>query len=168
MKTLYESIFDTFDDEGNVTTDSSELVKPIIIEWILENYKSTEKDFNKRINIENNNSGEWEVSIDYKGVSHEWPTTAFINKKANRLTNGSFVWGKVDGSFICNECGIKSLEGAPKEVGSDFSCALCPNIKSLEGAPKKVGGNFYCFSCAKLFSAKDVRRISKIKGRVIP
>ena len=48
MKTLYESIFDTFDDEGNVTTDSSELIKQEIINWIKENYRDCKITFDKK------------------------------------------------------------------------------------------------------------------------
>ena len=52
-------------------------------------------------------------------------------------------FGKITGNFICPYLGLKSLKGAPTEVGGSFSCAFnC--LTSLEGAPKKVGEHFVC------------------------
>ena len=74
-------------------------------------------------------------------------------------------FGKITGEFNCSELGLRSLKGAPQEVGGDFYCSgnqltslkgapievggdfLChcnPNLHSLEGAPQKVGRDFSC------------------------
>lgn len=54
------------------------------------------------------------------------------NKDIEKLTDG-FVWGEVKGDFRCNNCPkLKSLEGAPKEVGETFDCSQCDSLKSLE------------------------------------
>ena len=70
----------------------------------------------------------------------------------------------VEGSFLCQNNQLTSLEGAPQKVGGDFDCGynqltslqgapqevggafLCSNnqLTSLQGAPQKVGGNFRC------------------------
>ena len=49
----------------------------------------------------------------------------------------------VRGRFDCNRTELTSLQGAPKEVGSDFNCGWT-NITSLQGAPREVGGDFIC------------------------
>ena len=52
-------------------------------------------------------------------------------------------FGKVTGNFDCSIIGLKSLKGAPQEVGGSFDCSWNYLI-SLEGAPQKVGGDFNC------------------------
>ena len=52
-------------------------------------------------------------------------------------------FGVVTGSFYCCHNTIKSLKGAPQEVGGNFDCSH-NKLTSLEGAPQKVGGNFSC------------------------
>lgn len=51
----------------------------------------------------------------------------------------------VKGYFSCAGSRIKSLEGAPKQVGGDFNCSFT-EIKSLKSAPGHVGGSFSCAS----------------------
>ena len=52
-------------------------------------------------------------------------------------------FGKVTGDFNCSDLGLKSLKGAPQEVGGNFNCNS-NQITSLEGAPQKVGKWFDC------------------------
>ena len=52
-------------------------------------------------------------------------------------------FGKVTGDFNCSDLGLKSLKGAPTEVGGDFICSW-NKLTSLEGAPREVGGLFNC------------------------
>ena len=44
---------------------------------------------------------------------------------------------------------------------------MCNSLKSLDGAPKEVGRNFYCNDCAGKFTENDVQKISKVKGKII-
>ena len=53
-------------------------------------------------------------------------------------------FGKITGEFNCSELGLKSLKGAPTEVGETFYCYE-NQLTSLEGAPQKVGGSFWCY-----------------------
>jgi len=57
---------------------------------------------------------------------------------------------EVGGDFLCNDNKLTSLEGAPVKVGGDFDCSN-NNLRSLKGAPKKVKGSFWC-SYNKLYS----------------
>ena len=52
-------------------------------------------------------------------------------------------FGKITGNFDCSSLGLKSLKGAPQEVGGSFDCPY-NQLTSLKGAPKKVGGSFEC------------------------
>ena len=76
----------------------------------------------------------------------------FRSHQHEHLTNGMFIWNKVDGNFICGERGLKSLEGGPKEVTGKFVCSWDNELTSLIGAPKKVGGDFECHNCMRLES----------------
>ena len=132
--------------------------KKVVEEWIKNNYIIA-----GRLTVKN------DFVVDCSG-------DVFVkNRNIESLTNGMFRWGKVKTYFYCQHCdNLKSLEGAPKEVGGsfycdhcdkletlegapekvneDFWCNDCNNLKSLEGAPKKVGGYFYCRHCDNLKS----------------
>ena len=70
--------------------------------------------------------------------------------------------------FACCGCpNLTSLEGAPKEVGGDFDCSFCSKLESLKGASQKVDRNFYCYNCGEQFSKDDVKKVSKVKGKLI-
>ena len=65
------------------------------------------------------------------------------NKDITLLTNRLFEFGTVSGDFKCDGCkSLRTLEGAPKEVGRDFNCSYCKSLTSLEGSPEKVCGDF--------------------------
>ena len=132
MTSLYESIFDTFDDEGNVTTDSSEFIKQGIIDWIKENYHDCKITFDKK------------QTRDGKYIVNSISNVIIKNDDLEHLTNGQFVWGIVKGLFDCSESKIQSLEGAPVKVGQSFDCSDCKSLKSLKGVPKEVGWGYYC------------------------
>jgi hypothetical protein len=52
-------------------------------------------------------------------------------------------FGKVRETFNCSSNQLRTLEGAPSEVGGDFLCRG-NQLRTLEGAPSEVGGVFYC------------------------
>jgi hypothetical protein len=52
-------------------------------------------------------------------------------------------FGHVSMDFFCKGNKLRSLEGAPREVGGDFLCSY-NKLTSLKGAPQKVGRNYYC------------------------
>jgi len=84
----------------------------------------------------------------------------------NNLTTLRGAPKKVGGDFFCTSNKLTSLEGAPEEVGRDFRCSF-NKLTSLEGAPEKVGGDFECNpNEGKGFTEKDVREVSKVRGRL--
>ena len=109
--------------------------------------------------------------VDVNGNVHI-KSSIFIEK-------GRFAikFGKVSGDFDCGFLsGLKSLEGAPKEVGGAFVCNKCENLSSLKYAPEKVG-DFYCGGCNKLtslegapkevggdFSCRSCENLKSLKG----
>ena len=137
MKTLRESLLD---DDLVEKTDKS--IKDEIKAFLKTNYNGSVK-----ISRKPNTDGKYEVSST-KDVE-------VIRKNITSLTNGMFIWTTVNGSFEVLYCdSLKSLDGAPKEVGRKFNCSICTSLKSLEGAPKEVGGSFCCSSCDSLTSLK--------------
>lgn len=64
---------------------------------------------------------------------------------ASKLIDGHlpFKFGKVDGDFVAENCGLTSLSGCPDEVTGDFRVSY-NKIDSLAGCPCKVGGDFVC------------------------
>ena len=52
-------------------------------------------------------------------------------------------FGEITGDFDCSYLGLKSLKGAPREVGGSFICSG-NELTSLEGAPQTVGKDFGC------------------------
>ena len=53
-------------------------------------------------------------------------------------------FGQVSMDFFCKDNKLRSLEGAPREVGGDFLCSY-NKLTSLEGAPQEIRGNFVCY-----------------------
>ena len=143
--------------------------------------------------LEDNYLGNWTISEKpNKDGLYEVSSNENINVENTNiisLTNNFFIWTNVKGYFNCSSCKkLKSLKGAPKEVGGSFSCtgckslktlegaskkieshfdcSYCPSLKSLDGAPEIVGGNFYCSDCGKLFTKDEAKKVSKINGRI--
>ena len=164
MKSLSEYIKESiFDIDGKPQNQLEKTIKEEIKQFLKDNYKGASKC---KISRKPNEDGKYVV--DCKGA------LTMINTEASSLTNGTFVFGKVDdtffcayhdsltslegapqkvGGFSCAYChSLTSLEGAPKEVGRRFSCSHCKSLTSLEGAPQKVGGDFNCSYCKSLTS----------------
>ena len=93
-------------------------------------------------------------------------------------------FGKITGDFNCCGLGLKSLKGAPQEVGRNFNCSW-NKLTSLEGAPIKVGGWFDCpwneltslkgapqevgegFNCVNNFNLYSLDGIGEVKGVIL-
>lgn len=76
-------------------------------------------------------------SIDIEGNVYIFSSTSLPIKIPIKF-------GKVNGNFICNDCGLKSLENMPDYVSGDFECNQ-NHLINLIGSPSDVGGNFKCF-----------------------
>ena len=166
------------DDEDTILDDTDQSIRDSIENFLKENYGDL-KDY--KISDKPNEDGKYVVDcnsdliVTYRGIP--------------ALTNEYFVFGKVKRNFYCANCRyLKSLKGAPKEVGNICSCSHCYSLKSLEGAPEKMGGDFYCVGCSKLtslegapkyvgedfycrncggeFTEEDVKNVSNVKKRI--
>ena len=172
MKSLMESLLD-----DDLIDKTDKMIKDEIKSFLKENYDGLIK-----ISKKPNADGKYEVSST-KNIRIK-------NYNMTSLTNGMFIWTTVDGffdviycnslkslegapkevgkGFRCSNCNsLKSLEGAPEKVGWGFYCHSCNSLKSLEGAPKEVGRNFYCYDCAGKFTIEDVKKISNVKKDII-
>ena len=79
---------------------------------------------------------------DFKGVKFGKVSGSFICDN-NKLTSLEGAPQKVRGNFNCWNNSLTSLKGSPQEVGWSFNCED-NKLTSLEGAPQKVGGYFDC------------------------
>ena len=173
MKTLRESLLD---DDLIEKTDKS--IKDEIKAFLKENFIGVSSC---KISKNPNADGKYDVS-SAKNIEVK-------NYNITSLTNWSFIWIEVRGDFNCSGCSyLKSLEGAPKEVGDgfdcsycesltslegapkevvwDFNCSMCESLKSLNGAPKEIGGDFICWRRRVKFNEDDVKKISNVKGKI--
>jgi hypothetical protein len=66
-----------------------------------------------------------------------------VDLNSRRLDKLPLTFGMVTGNFYCSYNQLKTLEGSPREVGSDFYC-YNNQLRSLEGCPTEVGGDFNC------------------------
>ncbi len=152
MKSLRESLLD-----DDLVEKTDKLIKDEINSFLKENFKGASSC---KISRTPNKDGKYEVSST-KDIEVK-------NKKITSLTNGTFVWTIVNGFFIVRFCNsLKSLEGAPKEIGRNFYCSGCDSLTSLEGAPKEIGGNFECTDCKTKFTEEDVRKVSNVERNIL-
>lgn len=76
-----------------------------------------------------------------------------------------FKFGKVSGSFDCNDCELTSLVNVPDEVGDVFSCSG-NKLESLNGCPDKVGMSFECAANTVEFTEEDIKKCCKVGWKV--
>jgi hypothetical protein len=50
----------------------------------------------------------------------------------------------VSGTFHCDDNQLRTLDGAPIEVGGNFYC-FGNQLRTLKGSPRKVRGDFRCY-----------------------
>ena len=72
---------------------------------------------------------------------------------------------KIEGNFYCIHNKLKSFVGGPIFVAKDFSGGF-NDLESLEGFPKFIGGNVSLILLHKIFTVKEIRAISDVKGRI--
>ena len=152
MKTLKQYIKESLlDDEDKLGSNAINKIKSSIKKFLKDNYSPT---CVSKCKILDDPNEEGKYVVDCRG------DLIVTNKKMVNLTNEYFVFGKVKGSFLCNDCiDLTSLEGAPREVGEFFNCSNCNSLTSLEGAPEKVDRLFNAYSCEKLTSLKGAPEV---------
>ena len=138
MKEL-KSYFEGLLDRTSIKVKNIDLIPDIIEQFLKENYKI--------YGTYTINKTKSRYIVDVKG------NVDIKNRNTSSLTDEYFEFGSISGSFNCKECeSLKSLKGAPKEVGMNFDCSECVSLKSLEGSPEKVGWDFVCIGCTSLKS----------------
>ena len=72
---------------------------------------------------------------------------------------------KIEGYFYCGHNKLTSFVGGPIFVAKDFYGSF-NNLESLEGLPKFIGGNLSLIAMHKIFTVRQIRAISDVKGRI--
>src|SRR3990167_9344013 len=119
---------------------TKEAIKTWLDEMGIENYtinKNLTVDVNGSVTLSNKNLKKIPVQFGKVGG------TFYCDN--NQLTSLEGAPQKVGGTFYCDNNQLTSLNGAPQKVGGTFSCHS-NQLTSLEGAPQEVGGTFYCGS----------------------
>jgi hypothetical protein len=101
--------------------------------------------------LDKNTRGTWTVNreglVDVKGSfwCDSQELEDFLGIRFGKVSGNFYSrrFGKVSGCFYCNGNQLRTLEGAPREVGRGFYCSRNPLI-SLEGAPEVIKG-YFCF-----------------------
>ena len=88
----------------------------------------------------------------YNSGTYRYDCDGNIDTKGDLIKNGHFIcnFGIIKGYFTCAGYNLKTLKGAPEEVGGYFDCTECKMLESLEGAPGYVGDDFFCEGCENL------------------
>jgi len=107
---------------------------------VFESNERNELDREQRKFLDERVSGTWVFNTS-TGLVDVDGNVVFFNNDVEDFMGIKF--GNVKGSFDCSYNNLKSLEGAPHEVGGRFECDR-NNLTSLAGAPKEVGGSFDC------------------------
>lgn len=113
--------------------------------------------------IDGNFNCECNHLISLRGAPRE--TKGGFYCSLNNLTTLEYAPEKVGRDFDCYRNNLISLKGAPREVRGNFSCAY-NHLTSLEGAPEKVGESFDCIFNSIKLTEDDVRKVSRVGGRI--
>lgn len=147
---IYESILDK-ENRQTVGNNMSETIKQEILDYISKYYIPTkvvildEKDKNGRylVNIMN---------------------SLYPNDGLESITNGQFVFNKVNGDCSFMNAPIKNLDGCPRIVKGCFFVSDCEELESLMGGPDSVGEDYHCNYCISLKSFEGMTQ--KIGGAI--
>ena len=104
--------------------------------------------------------GSVSINGDVRFMDKDINASNLVGKTLNKIP---FKFRKVTGDFICYNCELISLEGAPREVGGDFGCSY-NKFTTLKGAPEKVGGDFYCFNNIKKYQLTSLEGAPEFIG----
>ena len=141
LKTLLEaSILDNaiseaslLDIDDTLSVSSDDLRREAVKKFIKDNY--IDPTVKVKISAKPNKDDKFEVST--RGLVR---IKFDKRKELTSITNGDFVWTKVDGGFdISCMDNLETLEGMPREIGGSLWMNRCPKLKSLDGFPEKVG-----------------------------
>ena len=139
LDNLYFNIWDFNDDNYIIEKDELLEVVPDLYALIEKAYSNWGNKYKEKI-ISEFTLNPQTNRYDYEGNLYRDILKGFVSDDKEGFT---INFGKVTGNFDCSIIGLKSLKGAPQEVGGNFYCSN-NQLTSLKGAPHKVDGNFYC------------------------
>lgn len=83
------------------------------------------------------------IHVDDDGFIHASGSVG-IRQEFRPISQLPVKFGRVEGDFFCDECGLETLAGAPTWVGGAFWCQY-NRLTSLQHAPRHVGADFRVF-----------------------
>ena len=164
MKDLKDILLEAsiLDIDDTLSVSSNDIRREAVKKFIKDNYDIAAPG--AKISAKPNKDDKFEVSargltrIKYDKI-----------KELTSITNGDFVWTKVDGGFdISYMDNLETLEGMAREIGGSLWMNSCPKLKSLDGFPEKVGTKdrgpmIYIMRTGtpKFFKKADVMKVCK-------
>ena len=99
----------------------------------------------------------------------EWSKQTYCS--GPRIEPGSWTINKdltvdVKGSVWLIKLNFEKFPVKFNKVSGSFSCYNCSSLKTLEGAPKEVGGDFYAQACGKNFTRDEVNSVCKVGNQI--
>lgn len=121
------------DIDNTLSVSSDDLRREAVKKFIKDNYDIVAPG--AKISDKPNKYDKFEVSA--RGLAR----IKYSKRKVlTSITNGDFVWTKVDGGFdISYMDNLETLEGMPRKISGSLWMHACPKLKSLDGFPEKVG-----------------------------
>jgi hypothetical protein len=110
----------------------------------------------------------------FKKVWGDWISANERNNDVNSMKECSLP-EEIQYDFSFNNTDIEDLQGCPQIIGRDCDLSDNPKLKSIEGAPKEIGGDFNYkgteLSLSKnskiRMTADDIRKYVKVGGKII-
>ena len=140
---LYFNIWDFYDFNNFIKEEELRKVVPNLYTLIKKAYKTWEDKKKEEL------LSKLKLKLKLNPQTNKYDCDGDLNKNdlsiiVSEDKDGFTInFGKITGNFDCSSLGLKSLKGAPTEVGGSFDCPY-NQLTSLKGAPKKVGGSFEC------------------------
>ena len=140
---LYFNIWDFYDFNNFIKEEELRKVVPNLYTLIKKAYKTWEDKKKEEL------LSKLKLKLKLNPQTNKYDCDGDLNKNdlsiiVSEDKDGFTInFGKITGNFDCSSLGLKSLKGAPQEVGGSFDCPY-NQLTSLKGAPKKVGGSFEC------------------------
>ena len=146
-----------------------------IIDFIIKNYSLSGTPYISNLNWSDFNiydvikiNNKHEVNIAFPDRTNEGSTVGEVtlmanNKNLQKLTNGKFVFGIIEGNFYCGGTNITSLEGAPKAC-YNFYCGGTDitSLKGIENMRCNIGDNSVYVPWSRTGAIYNSKRVGEI------
>ncbi len=129
-----------------LATSSDKPADDDMVEPVTSSDEAEEKDIPSESEIDRIIGDGARYTINDDGtIDVEWAAFGELRIEKKHCKDGRLPlrFGDVDVDFDCSNCGLTTLEGAPKYVRSTFRCND-NNLTSLTGGPEVVKGSYKC------------------------